>query len=81
MSTPDPAYLSLAALTVYASVSKRTLRRWIDRAWRPLPAFRVGRALRVRRDEFDAWLLEERRREETPLRERLNTIRGIGRAG
>ena len=49
-------WLDLRALTEYASVSKRTLRKWIHRFENPLPAVRVGNKLLIKKSVFDEWL-------------------------
>ncbi len=53
---PMPEWLDLKALTGYACVSERTLREWIHRPEKPLPAVRVGTKLLIRRSSFDRWL-------------------------
>jgi hypothetical protein len=44
---PMPEWLDLKALTGYACVSERTLRKWIHRPENPLPAVRAGTKLLV----------------------------------
>ncbi len=58
MRTDDPAdaYLPLKALTRYSGLSVRTLRGYLTDPIRPLPYYRVGGKLLVRRSEFDAWV-------------------------
>src|SRR5262245_10587025 len=51
----DP-YLSLRALSTYASLSVRTLRTLLDHPMNPLPHYRPGGKILVRRGEFDAWM-------------------------
>jgi excisionase family DNA binding protein len=51
----DDAYLSLAALSKYAGLSVRTLRDHIDSLENPLPVYRVGRKLLVKRSDYDRW--------------------------
>lgn len=50
------AYLSLRALAAYASLSVRTLRALLDHPVHPLPHYRPGGKILVRRGEFDAWM-------------------------
>jgi excisionase family DNA binding protein len=57
---PQPEWLDLKALQLYACVSERTLREWIHRAINPLPATRVGAKILVRRSTFDNWLENHR---------------------
>lgn len=49
-------WLDLKALTEYVSVSRRTLTEWLLREENPLPAFRVGGKMYVRRADFDRWM-------------------------
>ena len=49
-------WLDLKALTQYVSVSRRTLTEWLLRQEHPLPAFRVGGKMYVRRADFDRWM-------------------------
>ncbi len=60
----DP-YFSLTGLAGYASLSRRTLQDLINDTSDPIPSYRVGTKLLVRRSEFDAWLA--RRRNRKPL--------------
>jgi excisionase family DNA binding protein len=50
-------YLSYAELAVYASVCVNTLKKWTDLG---MPVYQVGGVLRVKRTEFDAWMLQFR---------------------
>lgn len=56
----DP-FFSLKALATYASVSVRKLREYLDAPTHPLPHYRVGGKIVVRRSEFDAWIAAYRR--------------------
>ena len=51
----DP-YLSLKALAGYSGLSTRTLRDLLTDAYHPLPCYRVGGKILVRRSEFDRWV-------------------------
>jgi hypothetical protein len=48
-------YLPLKALSSYSGISVRTLRQYLQHPSRPLPHFRIGGKILVRRSEFDAW--------------------------
>jgi excisionase family DNA binding protein len=48
-----PEYLTLADLAIYASVGKNTLKKWLKDG---MPYYKVNRCLRVRVDEFNAWM-------------------------
>src|SRR3972149_11378470 len=60
----DP-YLTIRALSVYSGIGVRTLRTYLEgspgRPGRPLPHYRVGGKVLVRRSEFDAWIAAYRR--------------------
>jgi len=56
----DDEYLDLARLRRVASQSVRTLRGHIHDLVDPLPAYRVGGKIFVKRSEFDAWMSRRR---------------------
>lgn len=51
-----PEWMDLKAMRAYACVSERTIREWLHRGPRPLPAVRVGTKILIRRSVFDGWL-------------------------
>ena len=51
----EDAYLPLRALAAYSGLSIRTLRSYLVHPDRPLPYYRIGAKILVRRSEFDAW--------------------------
>lgn len=53
-------YLDLRTLAAYAGLSRRTLRTWLSHPAHPLPHYRVGGKILVRRAEFDAWVSQFR---------------------
>ncbi len=55
-TAPDREWMDLKGLTGYAAVSERTLREWIHRAVKPLPAVQVGGKILIKRAAFDRWL-------------------------
>jgi excisionase family DNA binding protein len=57
LNKSTPEYLSLTALAVYASASRNTLKKWLACG---MPCFRIGRCIRVKRSEFDAWIKQFR---------------------
>src|SRR3954466_4352971 len=63
----DP-YLPLQMLTRYAGLSVRTLRNYLRHPVTPLPHYRVGGRILVRRSEFDEWAVRFRT-EGSPLDE------------
>ena len=52
----DAPYLSLRALAAYTSLSERLLRSLLRAADHPLPCYRVGGRVLVRRSDFDRWI-------------------------
>ena len=59
-SALDP-FLSLRALASYSCVSVRKLREYLEDSAHPLPHYRLGGKILVRRSEFDAWMAAYRR--------------------
>ena len=56
-----PMYFSLRALAVYSGLCNRTLREYIHDRVHPLPHFRIGGKILVKRDDFDHWAMQFRR--------------------
>lgn len=56
ISTPLDPFLSLRALVAYSGLCVRKLREYLDDSCHPLPCYRVGGKILVRRSEFDAWI-------------------------
>lgn len=56
LTVPLDPYLSLHALSGYSGLSVRTLRGYLTGVAHPLPCYRVGGRVLVRRSEFDAWV-------------------------
>jgi helix-turn-helix protein len=54
-TTLDP-FLSLKALAAYSGLGVRTLRTYLTDITHPLPCYRVGGKILVRRSEFDTWI-------------------------
>src|SRR3989442_11042451 len=59
-SALDP-FLSLRALAGYSCLSVRKLREHLEDSTHPLPHYRLGGKILVRRSEFDAWMAAYRR--------------------
>lgn len=57
----DP-YLSLTGLAGYSGLSVRKLRTHLADVAHPIPCYRVGGKILVRRSEFDAWIAAYRQR-------------------
>ena len=59
-SPHEDAYLPVKPLAIYSGLSVRTLRSYFNHPTRPLPFYRVGGKILVRRSEFDAWVQQFR---------------------
>jgi excisionase family DNA binding protein len=66
----DP-YLPLRALAGYTGLSVRTLREHLADPAHPLPCYRVGGKVLVRRSEFDAWVRNFRGRAQRAQSQRV----------
>lgn len=55
-------YLDLRRLSLYSGIGIRTLRSHLVRCVNPLPCYRVGGKILVKRSEYDAWMLAFRKR-------------------
>ena len=51
----DDRYFSIATLARYADMAERTIRRHLKGA-NPIPHYRIGGNVRVRKSQFDAWV-------------------------
>jgi len=56
VSLPFDPYLSLRALATYSALSVRKLRDYLNDPLHPLPCYRIGGKVLVRRSDFDAWI-------------------------
>lgn len=56
LSTPADPFLDLQAISEYCSLSVRKLRDLLADPVVPIPSYRVGGKLLVRRSEFDGWM-------------------------
>jgi excisionase family DNA binding protein len=61
ISTELDPYMGLRALASYGGLSLRKLREHLADPVSPLPCYRVGRKVLVRRSDFDAWIAQYRR--------------------
>ena len=50
----------MKALATYSGLSVRRLRDYLSDALHPLPCYRVGGKLLVRRSDFDTWMAQYR---------------------
>lgn len=76
VSVPLDPYLSIKALSAYADLSVRKLRDLLDDPVHPLPFYRVGGKILVRRSEFDAWMTQYRDREAADVDRIVNDVIG-----
>ena len=53
--TIEDAYFPLKRLAEYAGLSERTLRTYLSHPLYPLPSFKIGARVLVRRSEYDSW--------------------------
>ncbi len=51
----NDAYFTLKRLPAYAGLSERTLRSYLSHPLHPLPAYKIGGRVLVRRSEYDSW--------------------------
>jgi len=69
----DP-YLSLTGLAGYSGLSVRKLRTHLADVAHPIPCYRVGGKLLVRRSEFDAWMATYRQRGRVDVDRLVNEV-------
>jgi excisionase family DNA binding protein len=56
VSTPLDPFFPLRSLAAYSGISVRKLRDYLEDVGHPLPCYRVGGKVLVRRSEFDTWI-------------------------
>jgi hypothetical protein len=61
LTIPLDPFLSLKGLTTYSSLSARKLRDHLQDPAYPLPHYRIGSKILVRRSDFDTWMARYRR--------------------
>ncbi len=74
VSTALDPFLSVRALASYACVSVRKLRDYFDDPVHPLPHYRVGGKIVVRRSEFDQWMQQFRHRADAAVEQIVNEV-------
>ncbi|RJR42794.1 MAG: DNA-binding protein [Desulfobacteraceae bacterium] len=52
----EDRYFDLKKLSDYSSMSVRTLREYVTRSDNPIPSFRLGKKIIIKRSEFDGWI-------------------------
>jgi hypothetical protein len=78
VSTPLDPFLPLRALVDYSGISVRKLREYLDDPAHPLPCYRVGGKILVRRSEFDLWITRYRQTRADVARVVDDVLRGLG---
>jgi excisionase family DNA binding protein len=56
MTDQDDRYLTLADLVAYSGLSLRTINRYLAATDAPLPHYRIGGRILVKKSEFDQWV-------------------------
>lgn len=56
ISTELDPFMPLSSLAGYSGLSVRKLRDFLEQPQHPLPCYRVGGKILVRRSEFDGWI-------------------------
>lgn len=56
VTVPLDPYLTLRALAAYSGISVRKLREYLADSFNPLPCYRIGGKVLIRRSEFDRWI-------------------------
>jgi len=69
----DP-FLSLRTLATYSCVSVRKLRAYLHDPVHPLPHYRLGGKIVVRRSEFDTWMTAYRRAAQADVEGIVNSV-------
>lgn len=72
--TVGAEYLSLRSLAVYSGLSVRKLRDHLVDGARPLPHYRIGGKLLVRRCDFDEWAMGFRVTTPAPIEQIVDEI-------
>ena len=70
----DDQYFPLTGLSAYAGLSVRTLRGYLHDPAGPLPYYRVGGRILVRRSDYDVWVRRFRSNVDTVADEILNDV-------
>ena len=60
----EDRWFSVEEIAAYLGINQDTVYKWITR--KQLPAHKVGRLWRFRREEVDAWVLQQDAPETTP---------------
>jgi len=55
LAVVNDAYFPIKRLTAYSGLSERTLRTYLSHPVHPLPAYKIGGRVLVRRSDYDSW--------------------------
>lgn len=55
ISLPD-CYMGIKTLAKYSDLSERKLRELLNHPLHPLPSYKIGGSIRVKKSEFDIWV-------------------------
>ena len=56
----DKPYLTVEDIAKLLDVSIDTVRNWINRKRDPLPAYKIGREWRIKREDFEKFMRERK---------------------
>lgn len=56
----DKPYLTVEDIAQLLEVGIDTVRNWINRKKDPLPAYKIGREWRIKREDFDRFMQERK---------------------
>jgi excisionase family DNA binding protein len=77
-AAPASDYLPLKQLATYTGLSVRTLRVHLVHRTQPLPYYKIGGKILVRRADFDAWAAQFRVSPPTGIADLVNdVVRGL----
>jgi hypothetical protein len=74
ISTTLDLYLSLHALATFSGMSVRWLRDRLEDPRHPLPHYKLGGKIVVRRSDFDTWALAYRRAGRADVEQIVNEV-------
>jgi excisionase family DNA binding protein len=60
VDTPSKPYLTVEDIAVLLDVGVDTVRNWINRKHDPLPAYKVGREWRIKREDFERFMQDRK---------------------
>lgn len=77
VSTQLDPFLPMRALAAYSGLSVRKLRDLLEDSAHPLPCYRVGGKLLVRRSDFDTWMTAYRQVGRADVEQLVSDILGV----